>query len=114
MRFPLLIASVLTLAAGLPAHAAPIEIVQVRVSSAGLDLSTEVGADQFLQRLTDAAASACGGGPKPSTFPHEAMQAFRTCRAKAVAGAVAQSQSALLRQQFAATGGGRVQRLAAN
>jgi UrcA family protein len=74
--------------------------IQIRVSSKGLDLTTEAGATQFLDRLSRAASAACGGYPDPSPIITDAPRRFRLCREKAVAGAVAQSQSELLKRQL--------------
>lgn len=87
--------------------------IQIRVSSAGMDLTTEAGADAFLKRLSRAATNACGGYPDSSPHITDAQQRFRACRAKALAGAVEQSQSAMLQRRFAARLNAATPRLAA-
>jgi UrcA family protein len=77
--------------------------VQLRVSSQGLDLTTEAGAAQFLQRLSHAASQVCGGPPDASPLrPNNAARIYRQCQDKALSDVVAQSQWPLVRQQYAA------------
>jgi UrcA family protein len=100
---------------GVSAQAGPsIATVQVRVSTEDLDLTTAAGAQAVLARLSRAATAACGGTPDGSPLIRNAVQKFELCRARAVAGAVAQSQSPVLQTQFAATREGQILRLAAN
>jgi len=88
-----------------PALAGPtINTVEIRVSSAGLDLNTRAGADQFLLRLWRAATAACGGLPDTSPLVKEPNRAFRLCRAKALTEALANSHSPWLTRQIAVTG----------
>jgi UrcA family protein len=85
---------------------------EVRVSSKGLDLTTEGGAAEYLVRLSRAAASVCGEYPDPSPLAVHASQRFAACRETALAAAVAKSQSELLKRQFAARQADRKVRLA--
>jgi len=100
----LLIASLLSAAALAPAaHAGPdVRTVQVRVSSAGLDLTTEAGAGLYLKRLARAATAACGGQPDYSPLVLSSEKRFQACRAKALADGVAQSASPMVQRQYAA------------
>lgn len=74
--------------------------VEVRVNSAGLDLTTEAGADEFLKRLSRAASRACGGRPDVGPLILEARGRFEDCHAKAVSAAVEQANSAVLDRRF--------------
>jgi len=115
MHISRLLACVLAVAGyGLSAQAGPIGAVQVRVSTEGLDLTTTAGADAALARLSRAATQACGGTPDGSPLINNAARKFELCRARAVAGAVAQSRSPVLQTRFAASHEGQVLRLAAN
>ena len=103
-RFPFLMACALTLAAsgGGVAAAAPaagLNQVEIRVSSDGLDLATQAGADQFLQRLYRAATLACGSTPDASPLVANPVQKFEFCRANAIAEAIEQSRAPLIRRQ---------------
>lgn len=115
----LLAAGALALAVAHPAlsqTASPVgrSTVQLRVSSQGLDLTTEAGAAQFLTRLSHAAAEVCGGHPDPSPLRvHDAARTYRQCQDKALSQVVAQSQMPLLQQQYAAVRGAGPERLAA-
>jgi UrcA family protein len=77
--------------------------VQMRVTSQGLDLTTEAGAAQFVKRLSQAASQVCGGHPDLSPYrAHDAARGYRQCQDKALSDVVAQSQWPLVRQQYAA------------
>ena len=101
----LLVIAVLSAGAVAPAaHADPdVRTVSVRVASEGLDLSTETGASIYLHRLSRAAITACGGQPDYSPLATSGEQRFKACRDKALGAAVAQSASALVQRQYAAT-----------
>ena len=76
--------------------------IQVRVSTEGLDMSSDAGARAFLGRLSRAAVKACGGSqPEVSALMVEQARAFQGCRRGALAGAVAQSRSSALQRVFA-------------
>ena len=85
-------------------HAGPaITTVQMRVTSQGLDLTTEADAAQYLKRLSHAAAQVCGGRPDVSPLRvHDATRIYRQCQDKALSDVVAQSQWPLVQQQYAA------------
>lgn len=77
--------------------------VELRVTSQGLDLTTEAGAAQFLKRLSHAAAQVCGGHPDASPVrAQDAARIYRQCQDKALSDVVAQSQWPLVHEQYAA------------
>jgi UrcA family protein len=109
-RLCLLIAGLLA-AAGLGpvVHARPdVRTVQVRVSSAGLDLTTEAGAGVYLKRLARAATAACGGQPDHSPLVFASEKRFQACRTRALADVVARSPPIVQRHYAAAQDGVRL------
>lgn len=81
-----------------PAH---IKLVEVAVSSRGLDLSTEAGSATFLRRISRAAAKACGNYPYLSPLLTGQRQAFDACKAEAMSRAMAEVQSPSVRRAYA-------------
>jgi UrcA family protein len=111
---PLLACTLAIAALGGPALAGPsLNTVEVRVSSEGLDLTSQAGAEQFLQRLSQAATQACGGAPDSSPLVKDAARRFRQCRLTAVAVAVGNSRSPKVWRAFTATLQADSRRLAA-
>jgi UrcA family protein len=101
---PLLACTLALAAFGRPALADPgLSRVEVHVSSEGLDLASQAGADQFLQRLSRAATEACGGAPDGSPLIKRPVRKFRQCRIAALAAAVAGSRSRMVWREFGAT-----------
>lgn len=93
--------------AGLPApaqaadRAATPATVQVIISSHGLDLDTEAGAQAFLQRLAMAAGRACDLRAEGPTITLTRSPAFRACQAKAIDAAMAQVRSPIVKREYA-------------
>jgi UrcA family protein len=108
----LLVAAALGASALAPAaHAEPdVRTMSVRVTSAGLDLTTEAGAGLFLKRLSRAATEACGGQPDSSPLATSAAKRFETCRSEALSTAVVRSASPLVQRLYAATQAPRLAR----
>jgi len=104
-HIPLLVIAALSAGALAPAaQAAPdVRTVSVRVTSAGLDLTTEAGAAVYLKRLARAATEACGGQPDYSPLATSGAKRFEACRGRALSTAVAQSASPLVQRRYAAT-----------
>ena len=76
--------------------------IQVRVSTEGLDMSSDAGARAFLGRISRAAGKACGGSqPEVSALMVAQARAFQGCRRGALAATVAQSRSSALQRVFA-------------
>jgi UrcA family protein len=106
--YSMLIAACAMVAIGQPAlsqtYVGPgVITVQQKVSSQGLDLTTEAGAAQFVKRLSHAASAVCGGHPDPSPLrANDAARDYRQCQEKALSEVVAQSQWPLVQQQYAA------------
>ncbi len=87
--------------------------VEIRVSSDGLDLTTQAGADQFLQRLYRAATIACGTTPDASPLVANPVRKFEFCRANAIADAIDQSRAPLIRRQVPSVRQNPARRMAA-
>ncbi|HEX4712576.1 UrcA family protein [Phenylobacterium sp.] len=75
--------------------------VLVIVSSHGLDLSSEAGADQFIRRLDMAIIQACDDRPKSGAFALGRSAQFHACRAKALETAMAYVHSPIVKQRYA-------------
>jgi UrcA family protein len=73
----------------------------VIVSSHGLDLSSEAGADLFIGRLDTAVNRACDDRPASGVFTLTRSEGFQACRAKALETAMAYVRSPLVRQRYA-------------
>lgn len=113
----LLISAATILGGRCPALAEPIypkETLTVRVSTAGLDLSTDAGARQLLGRLSQAATKVCGGRPDIQPLHMREYARFKACRAQAMARAVAQANAPTLERQFAGTLEARSLHMASN
>ena len=106
MRFrpaPLLACALALTALGRPALADPgLNKTEIRVSSEGLDLATQAGADQYLERLARAAAKVCGETRDTSPVVRDAARKFRHCQAMALTETVGRSRSSMVRREFAA------------
>ncbi|MCA6247848.1 MAG: UrcA family protein [Phenylobacterium sp.] len=98
-----LIAIGLLALSGASASAQPaLDDVKVKVSYAGLDISTESGARTLLKRIEHAAAEVCGGEPANRL---DRMKTFRPCTKEVVNRTVSKIDSpaltALLRDRTA-------------
>jgi UrcA family protein len=58
-----------------------LDVEQVKVSTAGLDITTEAGARTLLRRIEHAAAQVCGGEPSSRM---DRVQKFRPCTKEVV------------------------------
>jgi UrcA family protein len=77
--------------------------VMVIVSSHGLDLTSDAGADQFLGRLTAAVNRACDD--RPSDGPALTLTrsaGFRACASQALGTAMSYVRSPVVKQRYAA------------
>jgi UrcA family protein len=100
---PLLACSLILTGIGGPALADPgVNRVEIRVSSHGLDLTKPEGAEQFLQRLSRAATTACGETRDTSPLLQGGARRFRRCQTAALSTAVAGSRSEMVLRTFAA------------
>ncbi|MFI4966167.1 MAG: UrcA family protein [Caulobacterales bacterium] len=87
---------------GVPGGHGPVKVLVI-VSSHGLDLSTDAGADQFLGRLTDAVNRACNDRPVDGPALTIARTAkFQVCRAQALETALTYVHSPIVRRRYAA------------
>jgi UrcA family protein len=86
---------------GAPGGGGPVKVLVI-VSSQGLNLSTEVGADQFIRRLDTAINRACNDRPESGIFALGRSAQFHACRAKALETAMAYVHSPIVRQRYAA------------
>ncbi len=85
---------------GDPGGHGPVKVLVI-VSSRGLDLGSDAGADRFLGRLGAAITAACDDrsyGP-PLTVSHSAE--FQTCRDQALQEAMTYVRSPLVKRRFA-------------
>jgi UrcA family protein len=76
--------------------------VEIRVSYAGLDLTSEAGAKVFLKRLTSAADSACGGSPGAGVAQLSQNTHRAACRVRALTAAVAKVDQPVVSRLHAA------------
>jgi len=87
---------------GAPGGHAPVKVLVI-VSSHGLDLTTDAGADQFLGRLTAAVNHACNdrlaNGP-PLTLAR--TPGFHRCRSQALETAMTYVHSPIVKRRYAA------------
>jgi UrcA family protein len=86
---------------GAPGGHGPVKVLVV-VSSHGLNLSSEAGADLFIRRLDGAVNRACNDRPKSGAFALDRSAQFHACRAKALETAMAYVHSPMVRQRYAA------------
>jgi UrcA family protein len=87
---------------GDPGGHGPVKVLVI-VSSQGLDLTTDVGADQFLGRLTFAVNTACDD--RPTDGPALTMTrsgGFAACRAQALETAMTYVRSPIAKRRYAA------------
>ena len=76
--------------------------VQVIISSRGLNLSREAGAESFLQRLKLAAGRVCDARPYgPTVALHKLSPAVLACREKALVEAMAEVSSPVVKRLYA-------------
>lgn len=85
---------------GAPGGHGPIKVLVI-VSSHGLNLASEAGADQFLQRLDTAINRACDDRPTSGVFALDRSDQFHACRAKALETAMAYVHSPFVKQRYA-------------
>lgn len=76
--------------------------VSVIVSSHGLDLTTDAGADQFLERLTSAVDRACDDRANGPTLTLGHTAGFYECRSQALETAMAYVRSPVVKRRYAA------------
>lgn len=75
--------------------------VQVIISSRGLNLSSKAGAASFVQRLKLAAGRVCDARPNgPAVALHKLSPAVLECREKALAEAMAEVSSPVVKQLY--------------
>ena len=87
---------------GNPGGHGPVKVL-VTVSSQGLDLTSEAGADRFLGRLTAAVNTACDDRPTYGPRLSIARTAgFTTCRGQALHAAMTYVRSPTVRRRYAA------------
>ena len=97
-----LIASV----AAAPAWCGPIGrheavVTRVRVPVGDLDLNSRAGADTLIRRVSAAAAHACGGSEAMGVTMLLEQRAYRACKTKAVAQAIAHLDAPVVRARYA-------------
>jgi UrcA family protein len=85
---------------GAPGQHGPVKVLVI-VSSHGLDLSSEAGADLFISRLDTAVNRACDDRPNSGAFTLGRSAEFHACRAKALETAMAYIHSPVVRQRYA-------------
>jgi UrcA family protein len=85
---------------GAPGGRGPVRVLVI-VSSQGLNLSTEVGAEQFIRRLDTAINRACNDRPASGIFALGRSAQVHACRAKALETAMAFVHSPVVRQRYA-------------
>lgn len=86
--------------AGAPGGHGPVKVLVI-VSSHGLNLSSEVGAYQFIRRLDTAIDRACHDRPTSGVFALSHSEQFQACRAKAVETAMTYVQSPIVKRRYA-------------
>ena len=89
---------------GDPGGHGPVKALVI-VSSRGLDLASDAGADRFLGRLTTAVNVACDD--RPTDGPALTMTrsgGFQTCRAQALETAMTYVHSPIVKRRYAAMG----------
>jgi UrcA family protein len=87
---------------GAPGGHGPVKVL-VKVSSRGLDLTSEAGADQFLARLNAMVNRACDD--RPTDGPMLALArspGFYACRSEALQTAMTYVHSPIVRRRYAA------------
>jgi UrcA family protein len=89
--------------AGAPGGHGPVKVLVI-VSSHGLDLSSERGADLFLRRLDAAVDQACNDRPSGPLLLLSRTSQYYACHDKALHDAMAYVHSPLVRQRFAQLG----------
>lgn len=97
------VAGSLDVRSGDPGGHGPVKVLVI-VSSRGLNLSSDVGADRFLGRLSAAVNAACDdrlNGP-PLTTTRTA--GFQTCRIEALQRAMTYIRSPIVKRRYAAIG----------
>ena len=95
------VAGSLDVRSGNPGGQGPVRVLVI-VSSRGLDLSSDAGADHFFGRLSAAVNAACddrSNGP-PLTTARRA--GFQTCRAQALQEAMTYVRSPIVKRRYAA------------
>jgi UrcA family protein len=85
---------------GAPGRHGPIKVLVI-VSSHGLNLSTEAGADLFMRRIETAIDRACNDRPQSGALVLDRSDHFHACRAKALESAMAYVHSPLVRHRYA-------------
>lgn len=85
---------------GAPGGHGPVKVLVI-VSSHGLDLSGEAGADQFIHRLDTAIDRACHDRPTSGAFALGRSGKFQTCRAEALETAMTYVHSPMVKQRYA-------------
>lgn len=90
----------LTPTRGAPGQHGPVKVLVI-VSSHGLDLSSEAGANLFIDRLDTAVNRACDDRPTSGAFTLGRSAEFHACRAKALESAMAYVHAPAVRQRYA-------------
>jgi len=86
---------------GAPGGHGPVKVLVI-VSSHGLNLSNEAGADLFLRRLDTAINRACDDRPgRGAAYAPGRTSQFHACRAKALETAMAYVHSPVVKQRYA-------------
>jgi len=87
---------------GEPGGHGPVKVLVI-ISSHGLDLASDAGADRFLGRLTAAVNIACDDRPADGPALTIARSAgFQTCRAQALETAMTYVHSPIVKRRYAA------------
>jgi UrcA family protein len=112
-----LVVALIMSAAAAPAWCWPIgrpqvHVTQVRVPIGDLDLNSQAGADTLIRRVSAAAAHACGIPEAVGVTRAEELRAYRACKAKALAKAVAQVDRPAVQARYAQVAGANVVKVA--
>jgi UrcA family protein len=110
-RFLVLAVALIASAAAAPAWSEPlgarrVEVIKVKVPVGDLDLNSQAGADALIRRASHAAAKACGSPDVSGALVYEQLRAYRACKSRALAGAVAQSDAPVVQARYARLVGG--------
>jgi|KBSMisStaDraftv2_1062788.scaffolds.fasta_scaffold132219_3 UrcA family protein len=85
---------------GAPGGHTPVKVLVI-VSSHGLNLSSEVGAEQFIYRLDTAINRACHDRPTSGAFALSRSRQFHACRAEALETAMTYVHSPIVKRRYA-------------
>jgi UrcA family protein len=86
---------------GDPGGHGPVKVLVI-VSSHGLDLSSDAGADRFFGRLSAAVNAACDDRSNGPPLTVARSEEFQTCRAQALQTAMTYVRSPIVKRRFAA------------